>query len=120
MPKINFYPRFAAQVRSGQITQAIRLRPVHVGSLVDLTCDGTLLARGRAVMVRDVYLRYQNYVPMIRVDGVTLSDKGMEEFARQCGFPELENLIHFYAEFYCMPLRGKLVYWRLQREEVTA
>ncbi len=119
MPKINFYPRFIDQVRSGQLTQAIRFRRIQIGEMVELECWGAKLGRGRVVMVRDVLIDYRRYFPVIRVDGVSLSSKGMEEFARRCGFKELSDLIDFYAEFYCMPLRANLIHWENTSRKAT-
>lgn len=117
MQKINFYPRFAPLVQSGQLTQAIRLRSVLPGDLVELLCDQRVLGTGRVTMVRDVAISYRNYVPVIRLDGVVLSTKGMEEFSRKCGFPDLDALIDFHSEFFALPLRGRLVVWKLVKAE---
>lgn len=118
MPKINFYPRFAPLVASGQLTQAIRLRSLLPGDLVQLLCGTRVLGTGRCSMVREVAISYSNYVPVIRVDGVVLSTKGMEEFSRKCGFPDLDALIDFHSEFFALPLRGRLVVWDLVSEAV--
>lgn len=120
MQKINFYPRFAPLVQSGQLTQAIRLRSVLPGDQVELLCDRRALGTGRVTMVREVAISYRDYVPVIRVDGVVLSTKGMEEFSRRCGFPDLDALIDFHAEYSALPLRGRLVVWELVGEAVVA
>lgn len=114
MPKINFYPRFADLVQSGQLTQAIRLRSLLPGDLVQLLCGTRELGRGCCTMVREISISYSNYVPIIRVDGVVLSAKGMEEFSRKCGFPDLDALIDFHSEYFALPLSGRLVVWELQ------
>lgn len=123
MPKINFYPRFAPLVQSGQITQAIRFRSVLPGDLVQLLCGTRELGTGRVTMVREVYINYFRYVPFIRVEspvGLVLSTKGMEEFSRKCGFPDLDSLIDFYSEHSALPLRGRLVVWELVNAEEAA
>jgi hypothetical protein len=120
MPAINFYPRFADAVVSGRIRQAIRLRKVDYGGLVALCSGSRPLGVGRVHMVRDVLVEYRRYFPVVRLDGVSLSSKGMDDFANKCGFPGIEELIDFYAEYHTMPLRGHLVVWELVNQEEQA
>lgn len=120
MPAINFYPRFADDVISGRIRQAIRLRSLLPGDQVDLQSGSHHLGQGRVTMVRDVLIDYRRYFPVIRLDGVSLCTKSMESFARGCGFTDLDALINFYAEYYVLPLRGKVVEWEPVREAVPA
>lgn len=120
MPAINFYPRFADAVVSGRIRQAIRLRKVDHGGLVALCSGQRGLGVGRVRMVRDVLVEYRRYFPVVRLDGVSLSSKGMDDFALKCGFPGIEELIDFYAEYHTMPLHGFLVVWELVNQAEQA
>lgn len=119
MPTLNFYPRFACQVASGAKRQTIRARSVLKGDLVQLQCGETLLGTGCVTLVRDIYISYRAYVPVIRVDGVILSSKCMEDLARRDGFPGLDEFINFYAEYHDLPFKGFLVMWDPQEQAVT-
>lgn len=120
MPVINFYPRFAADVSAGRITQAIRLRSLLPGDVVNLQSASQNIGRGRVSMVRDVLIDYRHYIPVIRIDGVTLSSKSMEAFARKCGFPDADILVNFYADHHTLPLSAKVVAWEPVAEAVPA
>lgn len=118
MPSLNFYPRFAPQVASGDKTQSVRAKPFRVGDPAYLftglrTTSCRRLGKGRVTCVRDIIIDYRTYVPVIKLDGVTLSSKSMEEFARKDGFPGLDEFIDFFSEHYDLPFRGFVIEWAL-------
>lgn len=120
MPTLNFYPRFAYLVARGAKRQAVRTRSISRGDQVTLRSLGLKLGSGLVTCVRDVMIDYRGYVPVIKLDGVTLSSKSMEDFARRDGFPGLEEFIDFYAEYHDLPFNGFVVEWNLQEEAVAA
>ncbi len=119
MPTFNLYPRFAYQVASGAKRQAVRARPVRVGELVHLFCGGNALGAWRVTSVHQIRINYAGYLPSIQLDGIHLSMKNMEDFARRDGFPGLEEFIHFYAEYHDLPFKGFVVEWDLQEQAVA-
>jgi hypothetical protein len=120
MKRLRFFPRFADQVASGQITRALHGRLVLPGDQFELRCGQRLLGHGRITMAREVSIQYKRYFAVIKVDGVSLCVKDMETFARQLGFPELDALIDFLSDFEVLPFLGKVVTWELVREAVSA
>lgn len=80
MPTLHFYPRFAYQVTRGDKRQAVRTRPLSRGEQATLRCLGIKLGTARITCVRDILIDYRGYVPVIKLDGDTLSSKSMEDF----------------------------------------
>lgn len=121
MKSLTFYPRFADQVASGAIRQRICTRSLSYGAPVQLvTYAGKLLGTGHVTSVRDVLIDYRRYFAVIKIDGVSLSSKGMEEFARKEGFADLDAFIEFLSEHYDLPFRGFVIEWALVKEAVPA
>lgn len=125
MPQLNFYRRFADDVESGKKLQSIRTRGFPIGAPVYLftglrTTACKRLGLGTVTKVREVVIDYRNYVPVIKIDGVTLSSKSMEEFARKDGFPGLDEFIDFFGDHYELPLRAFVTEWALVKQEVAA
>lgn len=119
MKRLRFFPRFADQVASGQITKALYGRLALPGDQFELRCGERMLGHGRITMTREVSIEYKRYFAVIRVDGVSLCTKDMESLARQLGFPDLDALIDFLSDFEVLPFHGKVVQWELVREAVT-
>lgn len=119
MKRLRFFPRFADQVASGQITRALYSGMAVPGDQFELRCGLRLLGVGRITMTRNVSIEYKRYFAVIRVDGVSLCTKDMESLARQLGFPELDALIDFLSDFEVLPFHGKVVQWEVVREAVT-
>lgn len=122
MPSLSFYPRFTDQVATGKKNQSVRTRSFRHGDLVHLrNYAGKLLGTGHVTCVRDVLIDYRRYVPVIKIDGDTLSSKSMEAFARKDGFADLDAFINFFSDHYDLPFRGFVIEWALVKEEaVTA
>lgn len=120
MPVINFYPRFADDVAAGRIRQAIRLRKIYGGNLVELFSGQRALGVGRVESVRQVLVSYNGYEPAIFINGAQLDGLATQRFARACGFPGVAEMIDFYAEYYTMPLSGYVIEWQLRKEAVPA
>jgi len=127
MPAVNFYPRFADQVESGQKRQTIRLRQFHPGAtLYLLTGQRTAwcqrLGLGTVTRCRPVVVDFYNYVPRIVIDDVALSMKQMEAFARADGFRDLDSFMDFFSDHYELPLAAWVTEWDLaeQTEETAA
>jgi len=120
MPVINFYPRFADDVAAGRITQAICMRKVNSGNLVELFSGQRALGVGRVDSVRQVVVSYNAYEPAVFIDGVQLDSLAMHRFARACGFPGVSELIDFYADYHTMPLSGYVIEWQRREEAVPA
>ncbi len=125
MPALTFYPRFADLIVSGKKTQTVRARAFRLDAAVHLftglrTTSCRRLGKGRVTSVRDVLIDYRRYVPVIKIDGDTLSSKSMEEFARKDGFADLDAFIHFFADHYDLPFRGFVIEWALVNEEAVA
>lgn len=125
MPALNFYPRFADHVVSGKKRQSVRTRSFLPGSPLYLftglrTSSCKRLGTGHVTSVRDILIDYRRYVPVIKIDGVTLSGKGMEEFARKDGFICLDDFMDFFSDHYDLPFRGFVIEWALVTEAVPA
>lgn len=116
MPAVNFFPRFADQVASGQKRQSIRLRQFHPGAKLYLftglrTRSARCLAVGTVTRSRNVVIDYVGYAPSIKLDGVTLSEKEAESFSRADGFPDLDSLMDFFSDHYDLPLQAWVTEW---------
>lgn len=120
MKRINFFQRFAAQVKAGQMTQHICRMRVLPGEPLELWAGVRLLGRARVTMRREVTIEYKRYFPVIRVDGVVLYTKSAEAFARASGFPDVDSLIAFFSDFDDLPFQGTVVAWTLEEEAVAA
>jgi hypothetical protein len=127
MPALNFYPRFADQVASGQKRQSIRQRQFHRGAPLYLyigmrTKNAKRIAVATVTTSRAIVIDYVRYEPSISINGIDLSAKEMEHFARADGFNGLDDFMDFFSENYEMPFEGFVVEWDLaeQAEGVAA
>ncbi len=120
MATLNFYKRFAGQVRSGKKTSSIRKKRLRAGEPVRLVmghrtpaCEQ--LGAGTITSASEVVIdwRTPGGYPVIKVDGVTLSERSMEQLAKEEGFHDVGDLIDFFFRQYKLPFNGFQNRWVL-------
>jgi hypothetical protein len=118
MHTLNFYTRFAPAVRSGKKNSSIRAKRLKTGHQYRLvtgqhtkTCEQ--LGIGTITSVSEVVIDWREIggYPVIKVDGVVLTEKSMEQLAADEGFLDLGDMIQFFGEQYKLPFNGFLNRW---------
>lgn len=123
MPAINFQPRFADMVASGQKRQTIRKTcRVKIGDTVYLytgqrTKQCRKLGEGVVTAVHSVNLIWNTYLeqPYILVATLPLPLWEIDVFAGNDGFADAREMFDWFGETHGLPFNGWLVKWELKK-----
>ncbi len=118
MPSLNFQPRFAPLVESGEKTQTIRAyrkdgRDPKVGDTLYLytgmrTKKCRKLGEGVVKSVRTFEIKPPGFV----VDGKFLGLREARKIAQDDGFEDAIEMAVWFAKFHGLPFAGLLIRWR--------
>lgn len=117
MVAFNFQPQFVAAIQSGEKTQTIRRSArANVGDRLQLY-TGMRTKACRKIITPDPVCILTNYIAL-RPDGITFGDANLfpsaDEFARQDGFRDYDDMHRWFTERYDDAyFVGRLTRWRL-------
>ena len=122
MIQINFDPRFADSVASGEKRQTIRRnRECVAGDALQLYAEGRKLADAVCTRVRPVWIGYSHMRiddKWLEVGDAILGDAGEydNDFAKREGFGGLLEMVYWLRNHATIPFNGFVIEWHMTEE----
>ena len=122
-----FKPQFAGMVDTGNKRQTVRPIPKRMpkpGDRISLRCWTDKPYRSKQRVLRDSVVSEVQLIRIedhaITIDGRSLSEREIRDFARADGFNTDRGMIEWFATTHGLPFDGVVIHWHNDKEHAPA